>query len=77
MSTVFETVNRYIFDEMARLDAIDPSDEALGHEIERARAIGAMARVAVENAGLALEATRIGRQVGVPPAKLLAHGDPE
>lgn len=75
MSTVFETVNRYIFDELARLDALDPNDKTLGYEIERARAIGAMAKVAVDNAELAIEATRVARQTGVAPAKLLAHGD--
>lgn len=72
MSTVFDTVNKYVFAELERLDALDASDEGLAQEIERARAIGAMAKVAVENAELAVEATRVAARIGGTPSKMLA-----
>lgn len=75
MSTVFETVNHYVFEELRRLDALDPKDKTLGNEIERARAIGAMAKVAVDNAALAVEATRMAKQIGTTPTKLLDHSE--
>lgn len=73
--SVFSTVNHYLFEEMRRLDALDPKDDALGGEIERARAIGAMAKVAIENAELAVNVTKVSAQVGTTPAKLMASAE--
>ncbi len=57
-------LSTYMFDELDRLSEIDPTTnpEALDAEIKRAKALGDVAKVVVENANAMLDAARLQAQ---------------
>ena len=71
--TVFDVVNRYVFGELERIDRLDATNdpELFAREIERAKAIGCMAKVAIDNASMAVNATRAAAEIGTTPSRML------
>ena len=76
MDSICATVSRYLTAELERLDKIDAANnrEELDSEIERAKAISLMAKVAVENAQVCVDVARVSAKLETPASKLLPRG---
>lgn len=69
-------LNRYLFEQLDRLNDTDLKDEDLKTEIERARSVSGIAKVVIDNARLVLTVQKsYDLEIGTEKPKLLKSDD--
>lgn len=73
MSNMFDMVNNALMRELEKLDNVDPSTDAGRAEIDRAKALHAVAATAIDNARVTVSAIgAVSELCGTAPASLPA-----